>query len=169
MPAARPIEERFWEKVDRRGPDECWPWTASLDGKGYGQIGYAGRIRKAHQISWELQVGPLTPGLVIDHLCFNKACMNTTHMEEVQQGDNARRGRARRTPQRLKTHCVHGHKYTVENTRLLAGGRRACRECERRKAREWARADRARRRAEAVANGTYRPPNGGYVSPRSCS
>ena len=29
------VEERFWEKVDRRGPDECWPWTAYSDRYGY--------------------------------------------------------------------------------------------------------------------------------------
>src|SRR5689334_22008345 len=33
----RPLEERFWEKVERAdGPQACWPWLASRDALRYG-------------------------------------------------------------------------------------------------------------------------------------
>ena len=145
MGKPRPIEERFWEKVDKRGPDECWNWTASR-AEGYGQIGYQGRPRRAHQIAWELTVGPRTPGLVIDHLCFNKLCQNTAHMEEVTQGENARRGRVLRTPQKRKTHCPKGHPYSGENLLLTKQGYSYCRECNRANALRYVRQKRAERR-----------------------
>ena len=33
------VEERFWSKVDKREPDDCWEWQASLDTRGYGNLG----------------------------------------------------------------------------------------------------------------------------------
>lgn len=36
-----------------------------------------------------------------------------------------------RMPQRLASHCVHGHEYTPENTYTTASGRRTCRACAR--------------------------------------
>jgi hypothetical protein len=53
--------------------------------------------------------------------------------------------RHNRRPQRPKTHCKHGHKFTPENTRRTADGKRACRTC----ARRWASEARARRAAAA--------------------
>jgi hypothetical protein len=142
MPPRRPLEDRFWEKVDRRGPDDCWNWTAST-AEGYGQIGDQGQPRRAHQIAWELMVGPRTPGLVIDHLCFNKLCQNPAHLEEVAQGENARRGRARRTPQVLKEFCPRGHAYS-----RLSTGHRQCNECNRQNAKRCMQRLRDRRKAE---------------------
>lgn len=50
----RPLAERFWEKVDRRGPDECWPFLGSIDGRGYGSIGANGGkpLRRAHRVAY---------------------------------------------------------------------------------------------------------------------
>ena len=57
--AKRTAEERFWAKVDRRGPDECWIWTAYRDPDGYGQFGLNGRNVKAHRYAYEQLVGPI--------------------------------------------------------------------------------------------------------------
>ena len=70
----RPLAERFWPKVDRRGPDECWPWLAATT-YGYGVIGDEdARMMKAHRVAWSLIIGPIPDGLVLDHLCRNRAC-----------------------------------------------------------------------------------------------
>lgn len=100
----RPLAERFWEKVDRRGPDECWEWTASINRKGYGGIS-TGSIRRgdykrhiASRVSWELHYGPIPDGMFVCHNCDNPPCVNPahlwlgTHTENLQ--DMSAKGRA---------------------------------------------------------------------------
>lgn len=123
--------DRFWAQVDRRGDDECWPWLGSLDGGGYGQIRTGGRRVKAHRFAYELLVGPIAEGLVIDHLCRSRSCANPKHLEAVTQGENIRRGLTGAT-NAAKTHCPHGHEYAAANTYLYRG-KRACRACARKR------------------------------------
>jgi hypothetical protein len=102
-PEAR--EERFWAKVDRRGPDECWPWTGWCHWNGYGQYGVKGE-RLAHRLAYEYEVGPIPEGLVLDHLCHtrdpscadnekcpHRKCCNPAHHEPVTRRENIARGR----------------------------------------------------------------------------
>lgn len=78
------IGKRFWAKVDRRGPDECWSWTGSVSRKNAGgQMRIAGRIEQAARIAYELERGPIEEGLVIDHTCGNSNCLNPAHMQIV--------------------------------------------------------------------------------------
>ena len=127
MSAARPVEDRFWEKVNLGCPDDCWEWTASRLPKGYGQFGVAkGHQVYAHRFAYELVVGPIPTGLHIDHLCNNKSCCNPAHLEPVTPRENTRRWAA------TITHCKNGHEYTLENTyRRRDTGGRQCKECER--------------------------------------
>jgi len=54
------VEARFWSKVDRRGPDECWPFLAHIRRvNGYGLFDLNGVTRTAHSVAWELTNGPL--------------------------------------------------------------------------------------------------------------
>lgn len=73
-----PLAERFWLKVDVRGPDECWPWLASTNPNGYGQIidDEHGQMLKAHRVCWTLCFGPIPPGLNVLHGCDNPPCCN---------------------------------------------------------------------------------------------
>lgn len=70
---AQPIEVRFWKYVDKRGPDECWPWTgAKRKQDGYGVIMHNDRPRMAHRVAMELAGKPVPDGLVADHTCMNR-------------------------------------------------------------------------------------------------
>lgn len=86
--------ERFLSKVDKRA-DGCWHWTAALMPNGYGYFRVSTPRRRmvyAHRAAYELLVGPIPDGMVIDHLCRNKSCVNPEHLEVVTQGENVRRG-----------------------------------------------------------------------------
>jgi len=72
----RDERERFWEKVGKAGPTDCWPWlTPSRDRKGYGYMsakrGWKWRTMKAHRLAWEYAHGPIPAGL---HHCDNPSC-----------------------------------------------------------------------------------------------
>lgn len=123
-----PVAERFWSKVDKRGPSECWLWTGSRNRKGYGAMGVAlpGRrstTKMAHVVSYELHVSAVPEGKEIDHTCFTRNCVNPAHLEAVTHAENIRRSAARRT------HCKNGHALTEDNIRVATNGQRLCKTC----------------------------------------
>ncbi|GGH34102.1 HNH endonuclease [Microbacterium album] len=126
------IEARFWSKVDKSG--DCWLWTAATT-YGYGRFAITKRqMIGAHRFAWETVNGPVPDGMVIDHLCRIRLCVNPAHMEVVTNGENVLRGEGLSALNARKTHCKNGHEFTPENTIVTknpSGNGRACRECRR--------------------------------------
>lgn len=100
------LENRFWAKVDQRGRNECWPWLATANNKGYGLIqkqvdGRNGK-RLAHRISYELRFGPIDPDICVLHRCDNPICVNPSHLFLGSKRDNIAdmiaKGRGRAPP-----------------------------------------------------------------------
>ena len=79
------MEARFWAKVEK-GPG-CWEWTASKI-TGHGRMVIDGATAYAHRISYELANGPIPDGLLIDHICHNKGCVNPDHLRLATQKQN---------------------------------------------------------------------------------
>jgi hypothetical protein len=135
-------EARFWRKVHRREPDECWPWVGGQS-NGYGRFEPDAtrhsppRIQvAAHRFAYELLVGPIPDGLTLDHLCRNTLCVNPAHLEPVTMRENVLRSpTAVSAVNARKTHCVNGHPFDDENTVWQSGrlGRpeRKCPACRR--------------------------------------
>lgn len=118
---------RFWSKVDlSAGTDGCWLWTGCTQAPGYGRFRIEPRTVYAHRFAYELLVGPIPDGMVLDHLCRTPACCNPLHLEAVPQRVNVERG-ARNGMQR-RTHCANGHAYEGANLIETARGR-VCRQC----------------------------------------
>lgn len=125
-------EERFWIKVNKT--DTCWLWIAGATKQGYGYFSPAtGQRALAHRWSYEELVGPIPDGLVIDHLCRVRRCVNPAHLEAVTQQENVARGASAELLNGTRTSCVNGHEYTDENTYRPASrpGNINCRECHR--------------------------------------
>lgn len=122
--------EDFWARVATAAIG-CWEWQGkSVQTSGYGQLNYGGTRRLAHRLAYELAVGPVPEGLVLDHLCRNRLCVNPMHLEPVTNRENLRRGEGWAGRNARKTHCDRGHELTADNVKVRPSRNgRECRAC----------------------------------------
>ena len=154
----RPLADRFWEKVEKKAQDECWPWLGSQHARGYGEIWSEGKARKATQVSWEIENGkPFPKGKVACHSCDNPNCVNPSHIwpGSIAQNtrdcfDKQRHPGPRREvlptflAQDLSAEissliCRHGHALVGDNIKARNSGGIVCRACANERTRFWKR------------------------------
>ena len=89
--------ERFWSKVDRRGPDDCWTRQGTIAlpnkcGQRYGSFGIMERGKsvsyRAHRFAWRICNGEIPDGMVIMHTCDVPLCVNPAHLKLGTQAEN---------------------------------------------------------------------------------
>jgi hypothetical protein len=81
--------DRFWAQVERRDPDECWPWQGRRMPHGYGTLHHPGRRTSyAHRVAWEFTNGAIPDGLIVMHTCDNPPCANPRHLRVGTMRDN---------------------------------------------------------------------------------
>ena len=123
---------RFWNKVKINYTTQCWEWSGCVACDGYGRYRHENKTIKPHQL-----IKKAEKGLVIDHLCRNKKCVNPAHLEVVTYQENTNRGLGRKGG-RKKTHCPKGHEYNQENSYINPyTNTRSCRICTRRTGLAW--------------------------------
>lgn len=135
--------ERFLKFIKVDTVTDCWIYSGYTS-TGYGVFYFKKNLKgrnvsfMAHRISWSIFKGNFTKGLVIDHTCMNKACVNPDHLREVTIQTNVlENSKALAVVNKAKTHCKNGHEFTPENTLTCQKTRvskqgvlwRSCRKC----------------------------------------
>lgn len=101
----KPVMERLLSKVEIDPDTECWVYVGRDNGCGYAQVQVDRKrshgtargtaiLKLVHRVAYEHLVGPIPEGLVIDHLCRVRKCVNPDHLEAVTYAENNRRALA---------------------------------------------------------------------------
>jgi hypothetical protein len=123
-------DDRFWSYVDRRGPDDCWPWAGGTNRRGYGHARHSAG-RSAHRVSFFLTYGrmpeqgdhdchnrdPECPG---GFTCPHRSCCNPRHV--VDRSNQQNTAEAHRT----RRFCKNGHEVIDTGQRW---GNYRCEQC----------------------------------------
>lgn len=130
------LRERLLSRI--KIVDDCWIWQGSIGHRdGYGAVyvrrsegGNTDNSKQVHRVSYEIFRGEIPKGLVLDHLCRTRACINPVHLEPVTHRDNLHRGLTLNALNSSKTHCINGHEFSNEQSQWYrVRGFRRCREC----------------------------------------
>lgn len=144
---------RLQSYIDVRSLDECWPWTGTLNKRGYAVINNVNGEWLGHRAAYVTFVGPIPNGMTIDHLChkhdecsggdgcLHRRCCNwVSHLGLASQGANVLRGNAPSAINARMVMCGKGlHLLDETNTVVSKSGKRRCRACHL----EWRRQRRA--------------------------
>ena len=136
------LVEKFLSRFSVGQKEECWEWQGTKFITGYGKLDhYSNRVRLqlyAHRYSYSYFVGEIPKGLVIDHLCENRACINPNHLEPTTIVDNIQRTYDRKGLRRghpgvrirfIGGKCKYGHLLEGKNVTVCKNGVVRCGEC----------------------------------------
>jgi hypothetical protein len=135
------LPDRFWSMISPLPYTGCWIWTGSRYPVGYGKVHWQGKKQGAHRVVYTLLVGPIPDGLVIDHLCRVRACVNPQHLEAVTFRENVLRGESPSVVAGRTGYCKKGHRLGGDNVHpsVAARGKQDCRTCGNERSAYWKR------------------------------
>ena len=158
-------EERFLGLVTMEPMSGCWLWMGHTS-KGYGYFSVSQQTRLAHRCSFHYYIEPLVNGMVIDHICRTRSCVNPLHLRQVSEKTNSLENSVSFAARNAsKKHCLNGHEYIDGSYKTIITGtktRRLCIECSVARSRKWYERKKARV-AEASENNFMTGDYSGYL------
>lgn len=88
-------EVRFWSRLERTD-NGCWNWTGTVARTGYGFFSIGRNSYLVHRLAYEFAVGPIPAGMMVDHTCRNRRCVNPAHLRAVSNKQNQENAGLRR-------------------------------------------------------------------------
>ncbi len=76
--------DRLWKKIERRGPDECWPFIGAMPGN-TPEVGIRGRKYQAARLVYELERRPIPEGHRLQKTCLEPCCCNPGHRKPTPE------------------------------------------------------------------------------------
>ena len=80
------IEERMQDRIDKSG--DCWLWTGTIYDSGYGIIINYGKRERVHRVAYVLAYGDIPDGMLVDHKCRVRNCVNPRHLRLATNKQN---------------------------------------------------------------------------------
>lgn len=117
--------DRFWSRIKKAGPDDCWEWQRHLHRDGHGQVWWNGKMQYAHRIAYELTKGETPKNTSVLHSCDNPPCCNPAHLFAGTQFDNMQDKEAKGRGAKGEKHGQHKLTQTQVDeirARYAAGG-----------------------------------------------
>ena len=122
--------ERFFKLIKIDQISGCWNWCGYLNSNGYGKLGIKMKTHYSHRISYFIFKGEIPEGLVVDHKCRNRSCVNPDHLRAVTRRTNTiENSSSMAAIHSRKKECLRGHPLSGTNLRIRKNGSRICIAC----------------------------------------
>ena len=123
-------DRKFDQLFDRKRPNDCWIYNGNINPGGYGCFYPEGTVKIfAHRYAYSREYGAVPEGLVVDHKCRVRSCVNPAHLRAVTNSENTLCGIGPTAINARKTHCNRGHSLSGKNLYVRFDGFRKCRAC----------------------------------------
>lgn len=109
----------YWKSRCIVNEQGCWLWQGFVFYNGYPSGSYRGKSGRLHRFAYQAHRGgiPAPADWDVCHTCDNPGCINPLHLFAADRKTNVRDMLAKgRGNNQRKTHCVHGHEFSQENT-----------------------------------------------------
>ena len=129
--------KRFMKRIEMVPESGCWIWVGNphkySQPTGYGQVHFRGTTWLSHRASYTYFKNEIPVGMMLDHLCRVRCCVNPDHLEPVTSKVNTLRGIGPTAIRSAQTHCIYGHALSGHNLIIRKEGWRMCRTCNKRR------------------------------------
>jgi hypothetical protein len=88
LPNLITASRRIVPHIERRGPNECWPWKGALISHRYAQIRIDGKSYPVAWLVYSVATGTDSGNLLVVHICDNTLCCNPAHLRAVTPSES---------------------------------------------------------------------------------